>query len=221
MHTYDTPAPITADIAIPAGTIRLIAADRAATTAEIRPADPASNRDVKAAGQTTASYADGLLTIAAPAGNRALGTTGSVDITVQLPAGSRVQATAASAQVRAVGRLGDITIDSSQATVKIDEAATARITLHAGDITIGRLNSDAQISTRKGDITITEAASGTLDLSTQDGSITAGAARGVSAALDAGTTHGRIHNALKNNDGTPALTIHATTTRGDITARSL
>ncbi|MDQ1051243.1 hypothetical protein [Streptomyces sp. V4I2] len=46
------------------------------------------------------------------------------------------------------------------------------------------------------------------------GQITVGAARGVSASLDAGTGHGRIHNALKNTDGADAaLTIHATTAR--------
>lgn len=53
------------------------------------------------------------------------------------------------------------------------------------------------------------------------GAITVGAAAAVSATLDAGTTLGRIRNALKNTGGTPGLTIHATTTLGDITARSL
>jgi hypothetical protein len=52
------------------------------------------------------------------------------------------------------------------------------------------------------------------------GEISVGAAAGVSAALDASTGHGRIHNALKN-DGTAELEIHATTGQGDITARSL
>jgi hypothetical protein len=57
-------------------------------------------------------------------------------------------------------------------------------------------------------------------LTTQDGSISIGAAAGVSATLDAGTSYGRVSNALKN-DGTTALDIRATTSCGDITARSL
>ena len=57
-------------------------------------------------------------------------------------------------------------------------------------------------------------------LRTQSGDITVGAAAGVSAALDAGTGHGRISNALKN-DGATELDIRATTSDGDITARSL
>jgi hypothetical protein len=52
------------------------------------------------------------------------------------------------------------------------------------------------------------------------GDITVGAAAGVSASLDAGTGHGRVSNALKN-DGTTGLDIRATTNHGDITARSL
>ena len=61
---------------------------------------------------------------------------------------------------------------------------------------------------------------GTVVLRTQSGDITVGAAPGVSAALDAGTSHGRISNALKN-DGTAELDIRAITSDGDITAHSL
>ncbi|MDN3353756.1 hypothetical protein [Actinomadura sp. DC4] len=43
---------------------------------------------------------------------------------------------------------------------------------------------------------------------------------GVSASLDASTGHGRVTDTLKNN-GTTELDIHATTSNGDIAARSL
>ncbi|MEV0200119.1 DUF4097 family beta strand repeat-containing protein, partial [Nonomuraea sp. NPDC050691] len=78
----------------------------------------------------------------------------------------------------------------------------------------------AEISTARGDIRIAEATGGKVVLSTLSGDISISAASGVSAALDAGTTHGRVTNALKN-DGTAELDIHATTSNGDITARSL
>jgi hypothetical protein len=52
--------------------------------------------------------------------------------------------------------------------------------------------------------------------------VTIEAAPGVSATLDAGTGHGRIENTLKNSEGaSAALQIKATTSHGDITARSL
>ncbi len=52
------------------------------------------------------------------------------------------------------------------------------------------------------------------------GDISVAAATGVSASLDAGTAYGRVSNSLKNN-GTPGLSIKATTAYGDITTRSL
>lgn len=221
MQTFATPAPITAVLAVPAGRIRFTAAGQDSTTVEIRPADPAKSRDVKAAGQVTAGYSDGVLRVTGPAGYRVFGSTGAVEVTVCLPAGSRVQATAASALFTTTGPLGEVSFDSQQATVNVEAAVTARLVTVDGDITAGRLGGDAEIRTVTGDIAVTEAARGTLVLRSQTGAISVGAAPGASAALDAGTTMGRIRNSLKNTGGTPALTIHATTTLGDITARSL
>ena len=218
MQTFATPAPITAVLTVPAGRIQLVAADRADTTVEIRPADPSKNRDVKLAARITAACSDGTLRVTAPAANRVLGSTGAVEVTIHLPASSAVQATTASAQFTTEGPLGDVTLDSAQATVTLDQAATARITIVDGDITAGHLSGDAQLRTARGDINVTEATRGTLELRTQTGAITVAA--GTSAALDAGTTIGRVRNTLKNN-GTTELTIHATTTIGDITASSL
>ncbi|MFD6916353.1 DUF4097 family beta strand repeat-containing protein [Streptomyces virginiae] len=223
MQNFATAAPIAVVLDVPAGLIRFIAADRADTTVEILPADASKSRDVKAAEQTSAEYSNGVLRIAAaPAKNRVLGNhPGSVEITVQLPAGSHVEAKTAAAEFRGVGRLGDVTFESAQGTVKLDETASAHLTLMAGDVTVGRLGGGAQITTQKGDLHITEAQRGTVELTTQAGDITIGTARGVSATLDAGTAYGRIHNALTNTEGAAAgLNIRATTSYGDITARS-
>jgi hypothetical protein len=220
MQTFATPAPITAVVTVPAGRIQIVAAGRADTTVEIRPADPAKSRDVKLAGQVSAEYSGGVLRVGAPAGHRVLGSSGAVEVTVRLPAGSRVEAKTASAQFTTTGPLGEVVFDSAQATVSVEQAATARLSVVDGGITVGRLGGDAQIRTVRGDIEVTEAAAGTLVLRTEAGSVTVGAAAGVSAALDAGTTVGRVRNALQNS-GTPGLTIQATTTVGDITARSL
>ncbi|AXE89621.1 DUF4097 family beta strand repeat-containing protein [Streptomyces sp. Go-475] len=222
MQTFDTPAPISAVLDIPAGHVRFIAADRADTTVEVLPADASKSRDVKVAEQTTVSYGDGVLRIEASAKNQYLGPSGSIEVTVQLPAGSRVEAKAASAELRGVGRLGDVTVESAHGAIKLDETAGARLTTVAGDVSVGRLGGSAEISTGKGDIRIAEAVRGTVVLTTQAGDVSVGAAAGVSAALDAGTTYGRIRNTLRNTEGAAAdLTIRATTAYGDITARSL
>ncbi|WND34787.1 DUF4097 family beta strand repeat-containing protein [Streptomyces sp. BB1-1-1] len=222
MQTFDTPTPIATVLDIPAGRIRFIAADRADTTVEVLPANASNGRDVKAAERTRVEYGDGVLRVEAPADNRILGSSGSIEVTIQLPADSRVEGKAASAEFRGVGRLGDVAFESSHGSVKLDEAASARLTTLAGDVSVGRLDGPAEIRTAKGDIRIAEAARGTVVLRTEAGEVSVGAAHGVSASLDAGTGYGRIHNALRNTDGAAAdLTIHATTSYGDIVARSL
>ncbi|WP_128378806.1 DUF4097 family beta strand repeat-containing protein [Streptomyces cavernae] len=223
MQTFDTPAPVSAVLDIPAGRVRFIAGDRADTTVEVLPVDGSKGRDVKAAEQTTVEFGEGVLRVEGPAAkNQLIGPSGSVEVTIELPAGSRIEAKTAGAALQGVGRLGDVVFDGALGQVTLEEAASARLAVLAGDVVVGRLGGPAEISTQKGDIRIDQAVRGTVTLRTEHGEISVGAAAGVSAALDAGTSHGRIHNALSNTDGpNPQLTIHATTAYGDITARSL
>lgn len=223
MHTFDTPAPIAAVLDVPAGRIRFIGADRADTTVEVLPANASKGRDVKAAEETTVEYADGVLRIDAPAAkNQYLGRSGSIEVTVRLPADSRIEAVSSCAEFRAIGRLGDVVFEGAHGAIKIDEAASMRLTAAAGDVTVGRLGGPAEITTQQGDIHIAEAVRGTVVLTTEMGDVSIAAAHGVSASLDAGTGLGRIHNSLRNGEGAAAgLTIRATTSHGDITARSL
>jgi DUF4097 and DUF4098 domain-containing protein YvlB len=220
MQTFATPAPIAAVVNVPAGRVRFIAADRADTTVEVLPANAAKGRDVKAAEQTTVAYADGVLRIETAAANGLRGPSGAVEVTVKLPAGSRIEGTAAATELRTVGRLGDVAFEGAYHQIKLDEAASVRLTAVDGDVEIGRLTGPAEISTARGDIQITEAVRGRVVLSTTSGDISVGAAPGVSASLDAGTGHGRVSNSLRN-DGTAGLDVHATTGYGDIAARSL
>ncbi|SEL33250.1 DUF4097 family beta strand repeat-containing protein [Streptacidiphilus jiangxiensis] len=221
MQKFDTPAAITTILDIPCGRIQVIAADRASTAVEVRPANASKSRDVRAAEQAVVAYADGVLRIrTADPKYQTFGPSGALEVTVQLPAGSRVEAKGASTEFRAVGRLGDVVFDGAYHQIKMDEVASLRLAAVDGDIEVGRLNGPAEISTNRGDIRITEARQGAVVLRTQRGDIEVGAAAGVSASLDAGTGHGRVSNALRN-DGTAGLDIRATTAHGDITARSL
>jgi Putative adhesin len=220
MQKFDSPAPISAVLEVPAGRIQFIAADRADTTVEVLPADPAKDKDVQAADQTTVTYADGVLRVhTAQPKNQLFGPSGAVAVTVQLPAGSRVEARTAACELRGVGRLGEVDFQGAYRQIKIDEAARLHLTAIDGDVEVGRLDGPAEISTTRGDIRIAEAVRGTVVLRTQSGDISVAAAAGVSAARDAGTGYGRVSNALKN-DGTAELDIRATTSRGDITASS-
>ncbi|MER5739821.1 DUF4097 family beta strand repeat-containing protein, partial [Streptomyces sp. NPDC002262] len=144
-----------------------------------------------------------------------------VEITVRLPAGSSVEGRAAAGELRGVGRLGDVVFEAAQGSVKLDEAASARLALQDGPLAIGRLTGSAELTTARGDLRIAEATAGSVALSTLSGSISVGAARGVAATLDAGTSYGRVSNGLRNAEGKGAgLAIRATTSHGDITAHS-
>ncbi|MCT9089901.1 DUF4097 domain-containing protein [Streptomyces sp. ASQP_92] len=222
MQKFDTTTPVTAILTIPAGRVRIVAADRAALSVDVQPADATKSRDVRAAEQTTVVYGDGVLRVEAPAKNQYFTSPGSLDVTVELPSGSRIEGKAGAAELRAVGPLGDVAFDGAHGTVELDETASLRLTVHAGDVSVGRLAGDSEITVAKGDIRIAEAVHGKVTLRTEAGTIAVGAARGASATLDAGTTYGRIDNALSNTVGPAAeLSIHATTSYGDITARSL
>ncbi|MER0443694.1 DUF4097 family beta strand repeat-containing protein [Streptomyces sp. Edi4] len=224
MQKFDATAtaPVTAVLAVPAGRVQIVATDQAGITVEVRPADGGRSRDVKAAEQTTVAYDNGVLRVEAPTKNQYLGPGGSLDVTIELPAGSRVEARAGAAEFRTVGRLGDVVFEGAHGATHIEETAALRLTVHAGDVAVGRLAGDSEITVAAGDIHIAEAVHGTLTLRTESGEITVGAARGTSATLDAGTSYGRIHNALTGGASAAAtLNIHATTTRGDITARTL
>jgi hypothetical protein len=219
MQVFDTPTAVSLALDVPAGHVRVVGTDRSDTTVEVRPHDASKGVDVRAAARTTVEYADGVLRVAAPGTRGVLGPSGVVQVTVQLPAGSHVHATG-SGELRGVGRLGDVTAESAYGTVDLDEAASVRCTAHAGDVSVGRLTGPGEIRTAKGDIRVEEAVRGTLVLSTQMGDVSVSAAAGVSASLDAGTGYGRISNALRN-DGTAELEVRATTSYGDVTARSL
>ena len=61
MQKFATTGPISVDLDIPAGTIRLVATDRADATVQVLPADASKRRDVKAAEQTQIGFHDGVL----------------------------------------------------------------------------------------------------------------------------------------------------------------
>ncbi|MER6781352.1 MULTISPECIES: DUF4097 family beta strand repeat-containing protein [unclassified Streptomyces] len=223
MQKFEATGPVAVVLDVAAGRVQLIAADRGDVVVEVRPVDVSKGRDVRAAEETEVGFVDGVLRIAtAAARHQVLGASGSVEVTVRVPAGSRVEAKAAAVDFRGVGRLGEVVFEGAQGVVRLDETASARLAVQAGDVWVGRLVGDAELGTQKGDLRIDEAVGGSVVLRTGSGDISVGAARGVSASLDAGTSYGRISNSLHNTGGaSPALNIRATTAHGDITARSL
>jgi hypothetical protein len=190
MPAFDTPDPITADIQIYLGQVRVHASDRADTVVEVRPSDPSSEASVQAAERTIVEFSAGRLLVKDPkpkALRYLLPWRGSIDVTIELPAGSRVE-TQGAADLIAIGPLGQTVLHSSYGDQRLEETGPLEVKASNGDISVDRVTGPAEVTTSTGAIRIgTIDGPGTLKAST--GAITLGEATG---DLQLKTAHGDI-----------------------------
>jgi hypothetical protein len=157
MPTFDTPNPISVDVELGVGDIRMEATDRAETSIEVRPSDPAMKTDVMAAEQTRVEYANGHLLVKAPSGWRQWMPrrgTESIDVVIGLPAGSSVRVEAGVAAIHGRGRIGEYRCKIGVGDVQLDESGPVDIKTGAGDITLERVVGRAQVVTGSGGVRI-------------------------------------------------------------------
>lgn len=156
MATFDTPEPISVDVELGVGDLRIEASDRTQTTVEVRPSDPTEKADATAAEQTRVEYANGHLLVKAPSGWRRWmprGSGGSIDVQIELPKGSRVRIDAAGA-VHGRGRLGECECKVGVGDIRLDETGRLNVKTGAGDITVERVAGRAEIATGSGAVRI-------------------------------------------------------------------
>lgn len=155
MPTFDTPEPITVTIDLAVANIRIDASDRTDTVVEVRPSDPGSDRDVRAAEQTRVEYADGRLTVRGPRMRPIFSSrTGAVDLAVELPTGSPVHGEATVADVQAAGRLGECLLKVHSGRFTLGEVGPARLYSGNGRIIADEVTGDAMVTARCGDVRI-------------------------------------------------------------------
>ena len=141
MPTFDSRRPISVNVEIGVGEIRMIAGDRTDAVVEVRPADPSKPRDVVAAEQTRVDYSDGALRIKAQKGLQQYSFrrgAEAIHVVIELPAGSTVASEVGVGTFQATGRFGDVRHKSGAGDVQIDEAADLRLRTGAGDVVVGR-----------------------------------------------------------------------------------
>ncbi|MBX6166627.1 MAG: DUF4097 family beta strand repeat protein [Thermobispora bispora] len=190
MPAFDTPEPITLDIQIYLGRVRLHASDRADTVVEVRPSDPSSEASVQAAERIIVELSGGRLLIKDPkpkALRYLLPWRGSIDVTVELPTGSRVE-TQGAAELVATGPLGHTVLHSSFGDLRLEETGPLEIRASYGDVSVDRVIGPAEVTTSTGAIRI-ETIDGPATLRTSTGAIALGEATG---ALQLKTAHGDI-----------------------------
>lgn len=208
MPAFDTPEPITAEIDIYVGHVRINASDRADTVVEVRPSDPSTEASVQDAERTIVEFSGGRLLVKGPK-PKALGHLlpwrGSIDVTIDLPAGSRVEAEGA-ADFITTGTLGESAVHSMNGDLYLEETGPLRARTSNGHISVDRVSGPAEATTANGTIRIGTLdgpgmakssngaitfgeATGDLQVKTASGDVTVGRAL---AGLTAKTAYGRI-----------------------------
>ena len=157
MPTFQTPKPITVDVELGVGDIRLDASERTDTVVEVLPTDPDKPGDVTAAEQTRVELAGDRLVIRGPRGWRQWTPRGgreSIDVLIELPTGSQIQGEAGVAALRARGELGAFRFKTGAGDIDVDEAGSVSIRTGAGDIGVGHAAGDLTASTGSGVVRI-------------------------------------------------------------------
>ncbi|MFD0683440.1 DUF4097 family beta strand repeat-containing protein [Actinomadura fibrosa] len=152
MPAFDTPGPITADIDIYVGRVRINATDRADTVVEVRPSDPSSEASVQAAERTAVEFSGGRLLVKGPK-PKALGHLlpwrGSIDVSVDLPAGSALEADVV-ADVFATGPLGRTVLRSALGEVRLEETGPLEVKASTGDVSVERVTGAVEVTVSTG-----------------------------------------------------------------------
>jgi Toastrack DUF4097 len=157
MPTFDTPNPISVEVELGVGDIRMEASDRTETVVEVRPSDPTKKTDVTAAEQTRVECENGHLLVKAPGGWRQwMPHRGgeSIDVVIGFPEGSSVGVEAGVAAMHGRGRIGECRCKVGVGDVQLDESGSVDIKTGAGDITLERVVGRAQIVTGSGGVRI-------------------------------------------------------------------
>lgn len=155
MPTYTTPTPTDVAIDLQAGRIDVVAGDRADTVVTVSATNPAKAVDRRGAEQTRVEFDGERVTVVGPKPRLSvIGTTESVDVTVELPTGSRFTAEIAYGALRTVGRLGNTRVKSSTGTVELDTTGDLWLRAGHGNVTLAAADGGIEITADHGQIRV-------------------------------------------------------------------
>lgn len=156
MREFETPGPITVDLDVGIGSVRILASDRTVTTVDVQPRDESKPADRKAAELARVELNGAALSV------RALKTwrrytpvnDGAIEVTIELPAGSDVTGHTDLGDCQAEGRLGDCRLKSAMGRLWVDEARSVHLGTSFGDVTVGSCSGNSVVTTSSGRIRV-------------------------------------------------------------------
>jgi hypothetical protein len=176
---FQTSEAISATVEVVIGDVRITTGDRVDTIVEVRPSDPGTDVDVKAAEQTRVEFTDGRLLVKAPK-SRALGlfgTPGSIDVELLLPTGSHLRGTAEIAAFHATGSLGECWIKTAAGDIHLERTGALDAHTSSGAVIIGTVTGNALLNTGTGAVRV-GAIDGTAMIKNSDGDSRVGTVSG-------------------------------------------
>lgn len=199
MPEFDCPSPITADVQIRAGSVEIVAEDRATAAVRVEPYDSSAERG--AAEQTRVEMRGDTLVVEAPDG-RLFRRSARLRVELRMPADGAVRVNVASADVTCRGRFSGAMVQTASGDVQIEHVTgdasvnTASGDLHAirvdgklnvhtasGDISARQVGGDATANTASGDVAIDRAAAG-VRVNSASGDVRVGAVRRGTVRVD-------------------------------------
>ncbi|MFD1147921.1 DUF4097 family beta strand repeat-containing protein [Saccharothrix hoggarensis] len=206
MPSFATPEPISATLDVVAGQARVTATDRDDTVVDVRPSDPDSGLDVKAAEGTTVDFTAGRLTVRTPRSRGLFGRTGMVDVVVHLPTGSHVTAHGSLADFHAEGELGECRFKTSAGHIRLHRTGALKASTSSGDVAVDHATGRVELSTGSGEVRV-----GRLDGT--------GTVKNSNGATRLGEVTGDVRLSAANGDifvGLAEGDVHAKTANGHI-----
>lgn len=212
--------------------------ERALEATEITWSEGSRRLVVRSPGENPLRLVPLVVTVHAPAGSKLTLRTGAGDIKVNGRAGDTATKTG-SGDIRLDAVDGDIDVTTGSGEVQVGKVSgrtraktgsgnlslaalggPSEVRAGSGTVRLGGVRGDLQARAGSGDVTIADAETGRLDLTTGSGDLLVGVHAGVTAELDISSGSGRVRSDLDVADrapeGAPSVVVHGRTGSGDV-----
>ena len=176
---YDTEHPLTLNLRLGAGAIRVDASGDGRVDLEVTPLDEGARELLPAVRVDFRTFGDRQeLVVDVPERRGFFGRNPSYEIRVRCPQQTRLEARTRAADVEVRGRLATLAVKTASGDVEVEEVdGLANVQSASGDVELRLLGGPSEVNTASGDVTV-ERAAGSLKANVVSGDATVHDARG-------------------------------------------